>query len=153
MTVPHYTLVWYLKISRVCMYVTPQIGINTKLVWGATRFGIRPQTDMGIPIPVWGLAFFKVFQSRTRSAFSRRKFSQSQRHGTPLLVKNLGNQHTAPAIQELGKQETRTRTTTTRTRQLAARPTRRWDPPRRVRHVVVVVIIVVIRDTRFSGRD
>ncbi len=87
------------------MYVTPQIGINTKPVWGATWFGIRPQTDMGIPIPVWGLAFFKFFQSRTRSAFSRQKFRQSQCHGAPLLVKNLVNQHTAPAIQELGKQE------------------------------------------------
>jgi hypothetical protein len=87
------------------MYVTPQIGINTKPVWGATRFGISPQTDMGIPIPVWGLAFFKFFQSRTRSAFSHRKFRQSQRHGAPLLAKNLGNQHTVPAIQELGKQE------------------------------------------------
>ncbi len=87
------------------VHVGPQIGINTKPVWGATRFGIRPRTDMGIPIPVWGLAFFKFFQSHTRSAFSRRKFRQSQRHGAPLLIKNLGNQHTAPAIQELGEQE------------------------------------------------
>jgi hypothetical protein len=30
---------------------------------------------------------------------------QSQRHGAPLLAKNLGNQHTALANQELGKQE------------------------------------------------
>ena len=90
------------------IYVTPRISITTKLVWGATRFGIHPQTDMGIPIPVWGLvflSFFKFFQSRTRSAFSRQKFRQSQRHGAPLLVKNLGNQHTAPAVQELGEQE------------------------------------------------
>ncbi len=87
------------------IYVAPQIGINTKPVWGATRFGISPQTDMGIPIPVWGLAFFKFFQTRTKSAFSHRKFRQSQRHGAPLLAENLGNQHTAPAIQELDEQE------------------------------------------------
>jgi hypothetical protein len=60
---------------------------------------------MGFPTPVWGLACFKFFQSRTRSAFSHQKFRQSQRHGAPFLAKNLGNQHTAPAIQELGKQE------------------------------------------------
>ena len=43
------------------IYVTPRIAITTKLVWGGTRFGIRPQTDMGIPIPVWGLAFLSFF--------------------------------------------------------------------------------------------
>ncbi len=128
------------------IYVTPQIGINTKPVWGATRFGIRPQTDMGIPIPVWGLAFFKFFQSRTRSAFL------AQNLGNPnamahLLVKNLGNQHTVPAIQELGEQETTTTTTTT------ARLTRRRDPPRRVRLVLVVVVVVIVHDTRASRRD
>jgi hypothetical protein len=60
---------------------------------------------MGIPIPVWGLAFFKFFSVRHKIAFSRQKFRQSQRHGAPLLTKNLGNQHTVPANQELGKQE------------------------------------------------
>ena len=39
-------------INGIGVYVTPQIAVNTKPVWGATRFGIRPQTDMGIPIPV-----------------------------------------------------------------------------------------------------
>jgi hypothetical protein len=76
-----------------------------KPVWGANRFGIDPQTNLGIPIPVWGLFFFLVFQSRTRLAFSHRKVRQSQRHGAPLFAKNLGNQHTGPANQELGEQE------------------------------------------------
>ncbi len=128
-----------------------QTGMGSYPIWNTSpnRYG-DPHTSMGI-------GFFKFFQSRTRSAFSCRKFSQSQRHGAPLLIKNLGNQHTAPAIQELSKQETTTTTmTTTRTRRLAARPTRRRDPPRHVRRVVVVlvvVVVVVIRDTRSFGRD
>ena len=36
------------EYGRRGVYVTPQIAVNTKPVWGATRFGIRPQTDMGI---------------------------------------------------------------------------------------------------------
>jgi hypothetical protein len=52
-----------------------------------------------------GIAFFCFFQSRTRSASSHQKLRLSQRHGAPLLTKNLGNQHTAPANQELGEQE------------------------------------------------
>ncbi len=72
-------------------------------IWNTSpnRYG-DPHTSMGIG---FFQAFFKFFQSRTRSAFSRRKFRQSQRHGAPLLIKNLGNQHTVPAIQELGEQE------------------------------------------------
>jgi hypothetical protein len=52
-----------------------------------------------------GIGFFKVISVTHKIAFSRQKFRQSQRHGAPLLAKNLGNQHTAPANQELGKQE------------------------------------------------
>jgi hypothetical protein len=50
--------------------------MTTKPVWGATRFGINPQTDMGIPIPVWGLAFLSFF---------------SHTQDRPFLTKNLGN--------------------------------------------------------------
>jgi len=46
-----------------------------------------------------GIPFFVFFFSRAQD---RR---QSQRHGAPLLTKNLGNQHTSPANQELGEQE------------------------------------------------
>ena len=53
----------------------------------------------------YGDCFVGVFQSPTRSEFSHQKLRQSQRHGAPLLTKNLGNQHTAPANQELDKQE------------------------------------------------
>jgi hypothetical protein len=52
-----------------------------------------------------GIPFFVFFQSRTSSAFSHQKLRQSQRHGAPLLTKNLGNQHTSPANQELGEKE------------------------------------------------
>jgi hypothetical protein len=53
-----------------------------------------------------GIGFLGVFfQSRARSAFSHQKLRQSQCHGAPLPTKNLGNQHTAPANQELGEQE------------------------------------------------
>jgi hypothetical protein len=41
-------------IQQQTVYVAPRIDINTKLVWGGTRFRIRPQTNMGIPILVWG---------------------------------------------------------------------------------------------------
>jgi hypothetical protein len=54
---------------------------------------------MGIPF------FVFFFQSRTSPAFSHQKLRQSQRHGAPLLTKNLGNQHASPANQELGGQE------------------------------------------------
>jgi hypothetical protein len=90
----------YVKV-RHTIYVAPQIGMILKPVWGCPRFGILTLTDLGIPVPIWGLGCFKFFQSRTRSAFSHRKFRQFQRHGAPLLTKNLGNQHTAPANQEL----------------------------------------------------
>jgi hypothetical protein len=47
-----------------------------KPVWGATQFGIDPQTDLGIPIPVWGLGFLSFF---------------SHAQDRPFLTKNLGN--------------------------------------------------------------
>jgi hypothetical protein len=40
------------------IYVAPQIGMNPKPVWGCPRFGILTQTDLGIPVPIWGLGFF-----------------------------------------------------------------------------------------------
>ncbi len=107
--------------------------------------------DMGIPIPVWGLAFFKLFLSFFSHAQDRPFLAKNL--GNPnamahLLIKNLGNQHTVPAIQELAEQETMTTTTTTTT----AMPTRRQDPPRRVQ-LVIVVVVLIVRDTRSSGRD
>jgi hypothetical protein len=39
------------------VYVTPQIGMIPKLVWGCPRFGMSPHIDMGIPIPIWGPYF------------------------------------------------------------------------------------------------
>ena len=51
----------------------------------------------GVPYQFGDCFFGSFFQSRTRSAFSHQKLRQSQRHGAPLLTKNLGNQHTAPA--------------------------------------------------------
>ncbi len=87
---------------RICCSLNwndPQIGMGSYPIWDRSpnRFG-DPHTSMGI-------GFFLVFQSRTKSAFSQQKFRQSQRHGAPLLAKNLGNQHTAPANQELSEQE------------------------------------------------
>ncbi len=66
---------------------------------------IPTQTDLGSPRSNIGIAFLVFFQSRTRSACSHQKLRRSQRHGAPLLTKNLGNQHTAPANQELDEQE------------------------------------------------
>ena len=83
------------------VYVGPQIGMNPKPILGLPDLEINsgcPHTDMGI-------AFLVFFQSRTRSAFSHQILRQSQCHGAPLLTKNLGSQHTAPANQELGEQE------------------------------------------------
>ena len=78
---------------------------------GTPRFGLLtlslPIPIRGVPIPIWGFLFLCFFQSRTRSAFSHQKLRQSQHHGAPLLTKNLGNQHTSPANQELGEQEKR----------------------------------------------
>jgi hypothetical protein len=59
----------------------------------------------GVPYQFGDCFFGSFFQSRTRSAFSHQKLRQSQRHGAPLLTKNLGNQHTVPANQELGEKE------------------------------------------------
>ena len=50
-------------------YVAPQIGMIPKPVWGCPQFGILTQTDLGIPVPIWGLAFLVFFQSRTRLPF------------------------------------------------------------------------------------
>jgi hypothetical protein len=93
---------------------------------------------MGIAI----LVFFSVMHKI--GLFS----PKSQRHGAPLLTKNLGNQHTAPANQELGEQEkgwllltsqiegvvsrataTTTTTTTTTTRREEVRRGRSWRTP------------------------
>jgi hypothetical protein len=79
------------------IYVAPQIGMNPKPVWGCPRFGILTQTDLGIPVPIWGLAFLVFFSVMHKIAFSHQKLRQSQCHGAPLLAENLGNQPTAPA--------------------------------------------------------
>jgi hypothetical protein len=65
----------YVKV-RHTIYVAPQIGMIPKPVWGCPRFGILTQTDLGIPVPIWGLGCFQFFQSCTRSAFSHQKFRQ-----------------------------------------------------------------------------
>jgi len=77
------------------------------LEWTPNRFGdpqigILTGINSGIPEPVRGLPFLCFFQSRTWSAISQ---CNPQRHGAPLITKNLDNQHTAPAYWELGEQE------------------------------------------------
>ncbi len=83
-----------------------------KLEWPPNRFWDSPIWNIfeslpvrGVPELVWGLLFLCFFQSRTTLAKTHRKLRQTQRHGAPLLTKNLGNQDTAPSNQELGEQE------------------------------------------------
>ena len=93
--IPHTT--W--RICRSPNWNDPQTDMGMSPIWNIdpNRFG-DPRTNMGI-------GFFGVFSVTHKIAFSCQKLRQSQRHSSPLLAKNLGNQPTAPANQELGKQE------------------------------------------------
>jgi hypothetical protein len=52
-----------------------------------------------------GIAFFWFFSVTHKIGDFSPKIELSQRHGAPLLAENLGSQYSAPANQELGKQE------------------------------------------------
>jgi hypothetical protein len=99
--------------------------MNPILLLGLPIFGIVTN-----PYPIqfrespfqYGDCFFCVFSVMHKIAFSRLKFRQSHCHGAPLLAKNLGNQHTAPANHELSKQE--------KGRESLAAARRRWQHQR-----------------------
>ena len=91
------------------MYVlVPKLEWTPNRFWDSPIWNIDkslPKLIRGVPVLKWGLLFWCFLQPCTRLAFSHQKLRQFQCYGAPLPTQNLGNQHTAPANWELGKQE------------------------------------------------